>query len=406
MAKNATIGPFKGMNNMQGKRGDPSRPETILNADNDSQGSLNARQGKQLVSELPGAHSLWSNADVAFVAAKGVLYRVTEEEVPEEICSLGQDGPVHYATVRTDNEQSVYISAPDFKARYDIPNATLNSWGIPIPETPKGSIVEGELQPGLYHICYTQIIRNEMSGNGGILQVNIQEENKGIFLANAAGYQVWVTDPGGGELQRLGETNMITRQPAGGEPLPTFGAYPPNPGLKHLRWYAGRMWAFDGKLLVYSEPFSPGLFNPENYFDFGLEGTMIAPVAGGLYASNKEETFFLSGTDPVAMRKIKVGSGAVPGSLAYIKTLREFGNNVPVWVANQGIMAGSHEGQVVCLTNRKVKLTPNEGEAASIARQNNGEMQYLTSYRRNPGGSGMGMGDSATAEIVRNGKII
>lgn len=406
MAKPVKIGPFKGMCNIQGHEGDPARPEIILNADNDSQGSILVRQGKAIAASLPGAHSLWTNESVTFVVAKGELYKVEADDSLSSVCSIGLDGPVSYETVRTDNEQSVYISGPDYMGRYDLEDNSINSWGISIPDAPRGSVVVGDLEPGLYHICYTKKDRGKMSGNSEIINVNLTATGKGIFLSNVGSNQVWITDPGGGEMQRLGVVNMITQQPTGGEPLPTLNAKPPNPGLTNLRWWSGRMWAFRENLLVYSEPFDPELYRDEAYFDFGTTGTMIAPVTNGLYAATETETFFLTGTDPVSMRLIKVGSGAMAGSLAFIKQLRDFGANIPVWIAGQGIMAGSPDGQVICLTTKKTKLTPGTGQAAAVSRSRHGEMQYLASYKRKPGGSGASFGDSATAEVIRNGKVI
>ncbi len=39
-------------------------------------------------------------------------------------------------------------------------------------------------------------------------------------------------------------------------------------------------------------------------------------------------------------------------------------------------------------------------------RMKNGEFQYLTSFKQGSPGSGFGMADSVTAEVIRNGRVL
>ncbi len=408
MSKPIQMGPFKGMNNTQGPDGDPKMPRTILNADSDQFGAIHARQGKQLIESLPGAHSIWANEDVAFVAAQGTLYRFyPKNESLSELTGLNGDGPVYYATVRTDHEQSVYISAPGMMGRFDLQAQVLDTWGQAVPPRPRGSLIEGNLEPGHYTLCYTRFRNGKMSANGEAETFTVGE-GQGIFLANVADCHVWITDPGGGELQHLGRQSVITEQPVGGEPLPVLGAAPPDLGLTCIWWFAGRMWGFKGTKLVYSLPFDPELFYPTNFIDLGESGVMMAPTTEGVYVATSTRTEFFHGKDPKSMRRFQVGSGAVKNTLAYVKQLGELGSNVPVWMTEHGVVAGSREGQLVNLTQRKVKMTPpkEDGESAATAREHNGDVQYLASYKRKPSGTAASFGDKATAEVVRNGRVL
>lgn len=414
MAEPVSIAPFQGMNNVSHPEGDLRTPEVILNADNTAQGNLIARQGKKLVKSLPKAHSLWANRDVMFVASKGTLYRFDPEtEDLSQVTGLVGEGPVFYATVRTDTEQSVYISGPGMLGRFDLNSLVMDEWGTALPPRPSVGLVDGELEPGVYQVCYTKFKDGKMSGNGPILTVNVPE-GKGLFFNNLSDNHIWMTDPGGGELQFLGSEKLVTEQPVLSEPLPKFGCKPPEPGLSHIWFYHGRMWGLRGKYLVYSEPFEPGLFHPANYFDLGEPGTMTAPVDSGMYIGTPQRTFYLNGTDPKQASMKLAGDGVVPGSIAFVKSLPEMsstlrhhmGSNIPVWMSPSGIYAGSHEGMVISLTQRKVKLTPAGGAAAAVGRERHGDVQYLTSYKRKQDGTAASFGDSATADVVRKGKII
>ena len=82
------------------------------------------------------------------------------------------------------------------------------------------------------------------------------------------------------------------------------------------------------------------------------------------------------------------------------------GNNVPVWVSKDGLMAGSHSGALVKITKDRVQF-PAGQEGAAVSRIVNGQDQFLTSFKQErPRGSGVGFGDSATCEVVRNGKVL
>ncbi len=391
------------MNNLPSTDRDPSQPHVILNADNMATGELMKRQGKTLLETLPGAHSLWANRDVMFVVAKGVLYRYDGDL--HEITAVGADGPTYYATVRTEAEQSVYVAAPGMLGRYDLTANVMNTWGTTAPLKPTASIVTGELQPGQYHVCYTRRYRHKTSAPGPTATFDLQE-GQGLFLTNIGDNDVWITDPGGGELQYLGMQNVIIRQPTGGEPLTILNTYPPAPGLSFIWWVFGRMWGFEGERLVYSIPFDPELFRQNDFFDMGAPGTMIAPVNGGIYAATDEQTFFFQGRNPQNMNVLKVGDGAVRKSLGFVHQLPEIGSNVPVWMSKTGIYAGTADGQVINLTQRKVKLSVAGNSAAAIGRERNGDVQYLTSFKRKANGTGAQFGDSATAEVFRNGKLI
>ena len=121
------------------------------------------------------------------------------------------------------------------------------------------------------------------------------------------------------------------------------------------------------------------------------------------------------GTEPSQMQQLDVGSGAVPGTLAYCSNIIELGDtisppekkhvSVPVWVSQEGIVIGNAVGRIFSLTQGKVKFAPGN-EGASLYRQRNGEFQFLTSFFKGSSASSMGASDEATCEVIRNGKVI
>jgi hypothetical protein len=138
---------------------------------------------------------------------------------------------------------------------------------------------------------------------------------------------------------------------------------------------------------------------------------MVAPMnsggqTAGLFVGFDDRTIFLHGANPAEMSERNVGPGVVDGTLAYCNNVPELGNGVPIWLSPRGIIAGRSDGNLVNMTSKKVKFEPSKF-GASLARRHNGEFQFLNSMKRKyPGADGAAFGDSATAEVIRNGKVL
>ena len=171
-----------------------------------------------------------------------------------------------------------------------------------------------------------------------------------------------------------------------------------------------------GSRLYYSEPFKLSWWKKGvAFFDFSTTGTMIAKTKTGLFIGTSDRTHCLLGTKPEEMQSLDVGAGAIPGTLAYCNNIIELGDtisppekkheSVPVWVSEEGIVAGNPVGRLFSLSKGKVKFSPGE-KGASLYRQKNGDFQYLTSFKKGPDEDSVGMSDEATVTVMRNGVVI
>jgi hypothetical protein len=412
--KPLTIRGFKGMNNVLEEGGFSGHddgtmtaiPKVILNADVTAEERLKKRGGYRLLTSLPNAHSAWATRNVMLAAAGGQLYRFFADGSKVHLCALAgpHDEKLFYAAV----DNKVYISSRHWMGILDPAENTVSDWGIPIPNQPVLAAVAGTgaLTPGRYQVCYTNVIDGQVGGNGMIAEIDILSDNSSISLLNKpAGVLAWATDPDGSTFYRAAYEQTLITDIMTIEPLPTFLCGPPSP-MRFIRRAFGRMWGAIDNRLVYSEPYGYDLFKSTNEFTFTTDILLCAYVDGGIYVGLEDQTIFLPGTEPSGMREVQVGGGVARNILAYCNNVPDMGNNVPVWVSKDGLVAGSHSGAIVRITKDRVQF-PAGQEGAAVSRIVNGQDQFLTSFKQEvPRGSGVGFGDSATCEIVRNGKVL
>jgi hypothetical protein len=412
--KPMTVAGFKGMDNVHTEKGfvghdDGSMtaiPSVILNADVTPDSRLKKRAGYALFFALPNSHSAWSTRRVMLVAAEGHLYRFFPDGTKITLCNLAgpHEEKLFYAAV--DNE--VYISSRHWMGILDITTNQVRAWGIQVPEQPVMSLQTGTgaLKSGTYHVCYTLLNGGMVGGNGMSEAIEVLVDDSTILLLNRpANIVVWITDPNGNKFYRaLAEQDRITGVDTL-EPLPTFMCSPPNP-MRFIRKAFGRMWGAIDNELLYSEPYRLDLYKSTNRFTFPTEIKMVGYVDGGIYVGFEERTIFLPGTEPTAMKEVDVGSGVTRNILAYCNNIPGVGNNVPVWVSIDGLVAGGHSGALLRIKQDMIQF-PAGREGAAISRTINGQAQFLASFKQErPSGSGVGFGDSATCDVVRNGSVL
>jgi hypothetical protein len=408
------ISGFSGANNVKederffSKRG-IAEPRVILNATVDVTGKLTKRDGKTLFWNLPGAHSLWAGVSCMFCVAQGVLYR-NVGGAPVNIGSIsGPKHPISYV----DAEDKIYMSNRYWQGVFDPALNTLAAWGVPPPPGPTLLVGSGNLPAGLYRVCMTNVSNGELSGSSPITEIELTAEGGIQILNRPSGALTWVTDANEGVFYLAGETSKIIDLPTV-EPLPSFLCSPP-PGLENLCYAFGRIWGSVGKTVFYTQPFKTGWFRLDsNRYDFEDDVTMIAKVPTGLFIGMNGKTTFLAGTIPEQMMEADAGAGAVPGTLAYCNNMPYLADvlgtdakvisDVPVWLSEDGYVAGNVNGRVFNITAGRVKMgIPTSG--ASLYRNLNGMIQFLSSFRQGSGGSGVGSVDADTLFAFRNGHI-
>lgn len=384
-------------------------PRVILNADVHPGGSLSVRNGKTLFMDLAGAHSLWAGNACMLCAANGTIYRISQGAAEGVAAVDGPDYPLSYAEAK----DRVYISNPYWQGIYYPAAGSITPWGVAVPPGPMLLSGPGGLPAGTYHVCMTNVSGDELSGNGPVARITLESEGGIQVLNRPSGALVWVTDTNEGIFYLAGDSDTVADIPSS-EPLPSFLCSPP-PFMENLCYAFGRIWGSAGPDVYYSEPFHPGWFKPtSNKYPFEDTVTMIAKVRTGLFIGMKRKTRFLAGTIPEQMTVQDAGAGSVRGTLAYCNNIPEPGTtpgkagtdytDVPVWLTEEGIVAGSPTGKFYNVTKNKLKMgIPDRG--ASLYRNLEGDFHYLTGFKAGATGTGRGFRDTDTYNAFKNGRI-
>jgi hypothetical protein len=385
------INGFSGANNVKTSEAFFSKkgivePRVILNADVDVTGALVQRGGQTLFWTLPGAHSLWAGTTCMLCSAAGALYR----NVGGVAVNVGTvAGPAKYPLSYAEVDDVVYISSPYWQGVFDPSSNSISAWGVAVPPGPMLLAGDGNLPAGTYQVTMTNVTNGELSGSGPISSITLTAEGGVQILNRPSGALVWVTDTREGIFYRVGETSKVVNLPTV-EPLLSFMCSPP-PFLTNLCYAFGRMWGSVGNEVYYSEPYRLGLFRTDaNKFSFDDDVTMIAKVPTGLFIGMAGCTRFLAGTVPETMVESDAGSGVVKGSLAYcnnmpyladvLGTAAKVINDVPVWLSDDGFVAGNISGRIFNLTKDRIKMgVPDRG--ASLYRNLDGVIQILSSFK-------------------------
>ena len=400
---------FKGMDNVQVFSQDLSIPRVILNADVKKSGQLKKRSGFTKVFSLTNGHSLYAASKYMLLADGTALSRT--DGVTNTVISGAIGVPLEglfYAEVNG----IVYMSNKWWSRALDLATDTQRQWGITPPEQPVLSAGAGNLPPGIYNVCYTQMVGARMSGNGPLAKITLFTEG-GIVCSNLpVGGVVWITEPYGEQLLYAGTAATVVALPTTIELLPSLWCQPP-PALENIALGLGRIWGSVGEYLYYSMPYGYEWFRvTTDFFYFSSPITMIAPVTGGVFVGFENATLFLDGTTVKEMTEIRVGSGVVKGSLAYADKFGDLKNNsftmlgnldsgIPMWLGKYGVFAGMHNGTVIEVTERKLRFDSGT-RVASLFRMKEGVPQYLASMTQP---NVVGFGDQVTVDVIRNGRV-
>jgi hypothetical protein len=368
-------------------------PKIVLNAEVTDGGKLVRRKGFALEIPLPGAHSLWAGA-IMLVVANGTLYRIDGAIATAIGAVTGPQAQVTYQEL----DNLIYMATPTWEAVYDLLNNELRSWGLSLPPAPAISIVAGDMPPGTYTLCYTAADAaggGRISGNGPLVRVSWEGGTQGIRLDNLpSGALCWITHPNGTDLYLATVANgIITGQAPKITPLPTFAVAPPS-GICHFAQAFGRMWACQGRNLIYSDPFQYEWFRVQNFKPFLEDLVMVAPVNNGLFVNSETTTWFLDGSDPAKMILTRMGEGAVPGTLVYAElpgavvgggyeiSRRLSQLPSPVWIGAHGYVVGTQTGHLVHLTESRLRMSV-RSQGAGLFRVKQGVPQIIMAMSGN-----------------------
>jgi hypothetical protein len=392
-------------------------PQIVLNADVTDGGVLQARGGYVLTKALTNCHSLAGEEvglSVMLIVADGItwpqaLYRV-EGTTATELCEVtGPPAQVNYAEING----VIYASNPYWKATYDLLTATTSSWGVPLPPAPDIALVAGELPPGTYSLCYTNVMGDRLGGNGPLVKIRWEGGQQGIQLKNLpTGALCWITEPNGKKLLLAPISGgVVSAQSPYLSPLPSFMVQPP-PGFTHFIYAFGRIWGARGKQVFYSDPGQYEWFRPANFLPFLEDVVLLAPTTAGLFVNSLTNTWFLEGTEPAKMSSRRTGNGAISGTLTMVQvpaniaggaqTSDLFGQlskmPTPIWMSPTGFVVGTHGGNLTYLTENRLNMQP-RSLGASLYRLLNGIPQVISSLY------GLSEGVDSLEEFFTRGQI-
>jgi hypothetical protein len=247
--------------------------------------------------------------------------------------------------------------------------------GVPLPAiSPSFSAVPtGALPAGTYGVTYTVVGSNgEESGTGTITTVTLEEQGgiQGTLFALLADakYRVYITHADGEELYEAVEfaataTSILVSELPSGRRADTKYLEPlPNGHI--IRAYNSRLFVAGTDFVYFSSVFRPHLYRASHDF-IPMTGliTMMQPVDGGIYVSDKRGVHFLAGEDPssftveqVAQDKAVYGTGiAVPRDF-FAPGLELDAEVAAVWLTKSGFVAGLPGGRVVYLNAERIRL--------------------------------------------------
>lgn len=390
-------------------------PRVALNVDIDRNGAATKRKGFRLLVDLPGARCLWSCRHGMFVVANDNdpapvggphLFRIIGDRAIK-ICRINDAEDCMFFGV--DLGTSIFFSSENDAFFYNVADGSIVYELIPIPPAPiavPGAV--GSLPKGRYRLCSTNSLGSSCGAPGPFVDVHIPEDGGCIDIQNSGSLGVvWMTEPNGTEFFLSKELTTITTTPTV-EPLQTQSFVNTFP-LTFTAMFLGRLFGAVGKRLYYSEAYRYDVFHVKNFYEFSENITMVAPAVGlnggGVFVGLETRTVFLAGTSVNDFSEKFSGPQPLIGSLAYCHNLPQLGNNVPVWVTKEGIIAGAFDGSSQNITQDKMRLAAGL-TGASFFRMYRGSPQIVSAFRRSGNGTNVGFGDSATCEVIRKGTVL
>lgn len=378
-----------------------------VNVDVSDTGKLRRREGFKRV-HAGRAHSAWGDDTTGFYAEGGSLYHlalaaggelqrtlIRSDLAPTQPLSYCEAGGTCYYT----NGQELGMVRGG--ARVDFTLRPLL--------TPVLSAIPGALPAGRYQVCITQLGPGGESASTAPATIEVPEGG-GIRIDSIAPAPagcitlVYTTAADGEVFGRVavevaaGVAEIVAPMPMGAGCQTLL--LDPMPAGSIVRFANGRLLVALGNMLVYSEPFMPGLWRvSKNYIPFPAPITVIEPSGSGVFVA-ADKTYWLAGEITQAGLQQVLPYGAVPQSGGRDPTRPD----APFWVSERGLVFGAADGSVKNVQEDQLALAGGSA-GATVWRERNGQRHTLTSTQ-DPGHTVAGFGGRFDAEIIRKGVAI
>ena len=344
------FGPFTGVHNVLPAQQLP--PEDLaagVNIDLGDGGRVFRRHGRASFS-AGAADSLFAYRGLALFRRSDALRRLLPGG-SSEVLQSGVTQPVAY----WGTGERIYWS--DGLTKGVIVDGANEPWGISVPTTlpAYAAVATGNVPLGAYLYAVTYLRDGLESGAGPAGQT---AEIQGAIAftdipvpADATEKAIYLSRPNGQDLYRAmvlpaattsatysGDTTGLSVR------LETQFQQPPPPASS-IAEHNGRMLLGVDRFLLYSSAYRHDLFDPIRMaYTFDAPVTLVAPVQGGVYVGTERAVEWLAGDDiATAARDVKVGYGAIPGTLALLDDAARLGDRG----SGRGVLFASQEG--VCL---------------------------------------------------------
>jgi len=361
-----------------------------VNVDINDAKQVSRRQGYTRA-QTGSFHSVWGYRDGAYVVRNGDLfwYAPVDNTLKRLVEGVGS-APL------------CYVDAGD---RVLVSNGT-DSWclrgtdwfmmGVPNPPKPSLSATTGgSLPAGTYTVCLALARLDGLEGGPSeFTQIEVQKNGlltvtwDGSILAylEYKRLNVYISSPSGEALylhSSLDPTtgSLVIGEVAQGRILATQGLYA-LPAFTSAAFYNGRVYAAQGTVLWYSDIYNVELSRLYgNYIQFDSPITMVGDVTDGLYVSDSDTVYFLSGQDaPLSMRPI-LDYPALSGSFVPVDSGRAgMTSEAVMFATDEGVVFAQPGGSAKNLTQEKFLYTTGKS-AAAMFRQYNGYGQYILTIK-------------------------
>ena len=246
---------------------------------------------------------------------------------------------------------------------------------IDTPPKPQASVSDssGSLDAMTYNFAISWVSGGLESALSEIEQVELKEKGT-IQLqlpmclnSNVSHVRVYMSDPGGGEMRQATElpVNILSlslpQLPELGRAA-AFQYLSPMLTGNFLREWRGRLWVVRANVLYFSEAMTYHLTDERyNFIQFPQRIRFIEPVDGGIWVGQADHVVFLRGEDIKSMTiEHKASRAPMYGSSTLlhsdiIKELSQGGTWCAVWLAENGFVAGTAEGQLIELQYKSIR---------------------------------------------------
>lgn len=234
------------------------------------------------------------------------------------------------------------------------------------PMVSAGAAGTGSLHPGLYGVAVSWLRDGQESAVSELTQIDVPA-NGSLEITfpmsldlSVNGIRLYMTGPDGGELRREQDypvghgTLAITAMPDLGAAA-TFRHLSPMPTGNTLHYWRGRLITSSANVLRFSESMAYHLHDERYGFILMPQRiTFVQPVEGGIWVGQVDHVAFVQGTSPDQMAVSRKAAGApVPGSAILVSPdaigldLAGGGSGAALWLASNGYVVGTSEGQLV-----------------------------------------------------------